>query len=913
MSLSTTQIAAQLDRVLASDASARALAIRAETRAPWPETLSQRGRQFALRWCDSTLAIRAALCDLDAQGEEAPGVIIVTPLGGHQLADDILARLAKGRVFQPEGWELVRQLFQARETDARLGRYAWMPQSLIDAAARGPYAPVPNGFLGLEAAWQAVLERFLGIPTARPDLLALLEWSQRPGADEGLAALPSAARAAVLEWLAETAGTAGALVVGCVQARRTADALPLGLACGVVFAPEGEGQVVLGQAAVRLERFVENRHIGVAEGRAWAQAAEQLAQAAGAEASRAALERADALLAEVGAAAFAQLSHWLPRGLDQRLRVFAETLTAQVSSPGAAELAQVEEQADRALRHRLLAAQPPRAERLDMARRLARWLLAPPPAADSFPSAAAWQAEQGAFVDWARFRLLGGDELAELSRAYAACRAAVGARREPFARAFAEALVAWNANQPSLEGWLLPVEAVLERLLAPLAAAHPVLLLVMDGLSLSIFRELFMSSASHGWTEWVPEGSGRAHLGVAALPTVTEVSRASLLSGQLTLGAAAQEKKGFAAHPALLAHSAATAPPRLFHKGELSESGHLAQSVRAAVTDLRQRVLGVVYNAVDDHLSGPDQLHQRWRLEDLRLLLPLLSEAREARRVVLLSADHGHLLEEHTQQLPGAEPDRWRPGHDSREPHELTLRGGRVLTREASRSVVCLWGEGTRYNGRKNGYHGGVSPQEVLVPLAVLAPLGLDLPGWTPAPPPQPEWWEAAPSPTLPPPQAAADAPPASRKPRPAKAPSVPAGQSQLFAPEELPAHGPPTGSPVASPSAPPGGLDWMDALLGSPVYASQQQLAARVALKETSMRALLGALHERGGKLSRTALAQRLAQPEVRLTGTLSAARRVLNVDQSPVLVVDEAAGMVELNLPLLRQQFRLGGEGGS
>jgi ParB-like chromosome segregation protein Spo0J len=78
-------------------------------------------------------------------------------------------------------------------------------------------------------------------------------------------------------------------------------------------------------------------------------------------------------------------------------------------------------------------------------------------------------------------------------------------------------------------------------------------------------------------------------------------------------------------------------------------------------------------------------------------------------------------------------------------------------------------------------------------------------------------------------------------------------------------------------------------------------------------MRQLLAALDERGGKLSRAALAQRLALPELRLSGLLSAARRLLNLDQAPVLVVDEAAGTVELNLALLRRQFRIDGSGGA
>ncbi len=896
MNLSTPQIAAQLERVLASDPSTVALAIRARSRQPWPETLNQRGRQFALRWCESSLAIREALCDVEQQDPATAGLVVLTPLATHEIGDDIAARLARTRVFQPEGWDIVRQLFQARETDARLGRHAWMPQCLIDAAAQGTYPPVGNGFLGLETAWQEVLQRFLRIPAARPDTISLLTWSMTTGADATLDQLPAAARADVMRWLAETAGRAGEMVLGCVEAGRTADALPLGLVCGVVFAPEGEGQAALGQAAIRLERFVNDRHIGVPEGRAWARAAEQVVRAAGLEAARATLDRADALLRDLRVAGFAHLSDLLPAALDQRMQDFALALSAHVAEPTEANLAQVERQADRVLGHTLMAAQPPRAERVGMARRLARWLMSAPRSVASLPSAVVWQADEGAFVDWARFRLLGGDEIAELSQAYGACREALIARRNRFARPFAQALIEWNVNKPSIDGRLVPVESLLEQVVTPIAAAHPTLLLVMDGLSISIFRELFARSTSHGWAEMVPADLGQPLVGVAALPTVTEVSRTSLLCGRLTLGAAAQERSGFAAHAALLMHSRAGAPPRLFHKGDLAEATNLAPEVRAAIADPHQRVIGVVYNAVDDHLSGPDQLHQRWTLEDLRLLLPLLREAREARRVVVITADHGHLLEDGTTQVStqvsnGSESDRWRPGTDSRAPHELAVSGGRVVTGDGSNTVVCLWGESTRYGGRRNGYHGGLSPQEVTVPLAVLVPLGLSLPGWSPAPPAQPEWWELPPIAKS---QAAkpAIAPP----PRPAgRRTAAHPGQPQLFDPTELP--------PAPAAAAP----DWIGALLSGAIYAAQRQLAARVALSDEKMRALLTALSERGGKLSRAALAQRLALPEIRLGGMLSAARRVLNVDQASVLVVDEAAGTVELNIALLQQQFRI------
>jgi hypothetical protein len=898
MSLSTPQIKAQLERVLDSDPTAQAVAIRSVSKQVWPETVSPHGRQFSIRWCESSLALREALCELEQLAPPRSGMVVITPLATHEVAEDIAARLARARVFQPEGWDIVRLMFKAKETDARLGRFAWMPQALIDGAAQGDYQPVANGFLDLETAWREVLVRFAGIGVARPDAMTLLAWSMSPDADPRLRPLPDAMRSAILSWLAESAGVAGAMVLACVEAGRTADALPLGLVSGVIFASEGEGQAALGQAAIRLERFVNDKHVGVKEGRGWAAAAEQVVRTLGVDACRAALDRADALLRDLRISEFGQLSDVLPSSLDQRLVSFAAALRAHAAAPNEDHLQQVEVQADRALRHMLMHEQRPRMERVEMARRLARWLHSPMASGSALPESVEWQADQGAYVDWARFRLLGGDELTELSDAYGACRRSAIARRDSFAKPLAQTLLHWNVQSPAASGRVVPLEQVLDRVVAPIAAAQPVLLLVMDGLSNSIFRELFARATSHGWTELVSEAQGRPFVGVAAIPTITEVSRTSLLCGRLTTGAQAQEKQGFASHPALVAASRAEFAPKLFHKGDLADSGNLASDVRSVIANVKQQVVGVVYNAVDDHLSGPDQLNQRWALEDLRLLLPLLREAREARRVVIVTADHGHLLEDGTTQVSGGDSDRWRLGSTTTSPQEVAISGGRVLTSDGSNAVVCLWGEGSRYAGRKNGYHGGLSPQELTVPLSVFAPLGANLAGWTAAPPMQPEWWELPPLLQVPKP-ALATSPPA----KPVRKKAVQSeAQPGLFAADELPA-------PVADVVT----QDWIAALLTSPIYASQRQLAARVALPDDKMRLLLEALAERGGKLSRTALANRLSLAEVRMGGLLSAVRRVLNVDQSAVLSVDEASGSVELNITLLQRQFKLPQQGGA
>ena len=902
MSVSVPQISAYLDKVLANDPTELAVALQANARQPWPEAVTQRGRRFEVRWCESALAIRESLCDIEQADPATSGLVVITPLATHQIADDIASRLARGQVYQPQAWETVLQFFNARQTDARLGRYKWMPQLLIDGAAQGPYDPVANGFLDLETAWREALKRFLLLDSPRPDGVELLQWSLRTEVDASLNLLPAATRVDVMRWLRGAAGAAGNLVLSCVEAGRTGDALPLGLVCGVVFAPEAEGQIALGQAAARMERYVNDTHFTHAEGCAWALAAEQLMRAPWTEGRHEVLHRADVLLKELRIGEFAHLSDWSMLGLDQRMGAYGEALVAHAAAPTEASLAEVEHRANRALGHALLGPPAQRKDSIEMARRLARWLMCPAPISTTVPGVLSWQADEGAFVDWARFRLLGGDELRELSAAYGVLRSAVIKRRNALAQRFAKLLQQSNAQVLAGDQRVIPVEKVLDQVLGPLAVQHPVLLLVMDGLSASIFRELFARIGTLGWTELVPSEQARPMVGMAALPTVTEVSRASLLCGRLTLGASAQEKTGFARHAALLGPSSASAPPKLFHKADLADETNLSQAVRAAISDTAQRVVGVVYNAVDDHLSGPDQLHQRWALEDLRLLLPLLREAREARRLVLVTADHGHLLEDGTEQLSGAESDRWRPGTTATSPHEVALSGGRVVTLDGTNAVVCLWGESTRYTGRKNGYHGGVSPQELTVPLSVLAPVNINVMGWQPVAPVQPDWWDLPHQASKSNAAAATSAPtrPASRAPSKRPAPA-PVEQALLFDAAQAPE------TPPSAPTPVPAGVgaDWITAVLASPVYASQRQLAARVAVPDDKMRQLLGALFERGGKLSRAALARRLALPEVRLGGMLSAVRRMLNVDQSPVLMVDESAGMIELNQALLVQQF--------
>jgi hypothetical protein len=127
-----------------------------------------------------------------------------------------------------------------------------------------------------------------------------------------------------------------------------------------------------------------------------------------------------------------------------------------------------------------------------MAARLCRWLSGRRRSTPGFGSAARAYAEEGGFVDWARAALRSGDGIPAVAAAYARLSELAEIRREEENRAFADLLRDWNAGDASGED-ALPIERVLDNIVAPLAAHAPVLLLVLDGLSFAVARPLPLS------------------------------------------------------------------------------------------------------------------------------------------------------------------------------------------------------------------------------------------------------------------------------------------------------------------------------------------------------------------------------------------------------------------------------------
>lgn len=891
------QISALLSALRERGHAARVVGISTLERCDDVTSVSAGGESYAVRQCDSALAVREALLEAGARG--AP-VVIVTPLGERDLESDVRARLARGRLLTLRAWDAVRALLRVRALDPRLVDEALAEEilRLPGVAARA----VPSGFLDLDTAWDLAGES-VGLRSGRPDLLELLRWSQEGGGD-GWAAATDAWRAALRRRVQGTAGPAGELVLDALG-EGGADAVALGLACGVIFPPDvpADARAALERAAGRLERYCGQRPLPADAGRRWAAAARtwilDRRLEHGLPAVRASLHAGDGLLRDVDAQAWAFLSDLSPLGFEQRLGRVAEALDAAVGDLSGDSMDALAE-AVRAVERHLLADEPAeRSERVRMAARLLRSLRVEAGEPVSLDEAVLRYAASSGFVDWARAELAPGDGSEALARAYARLVAEASRRREAENQSFARRLAGWLQGGGVRQG-VLRVEDVLDSVVGPLLAQAPVLVLVIDGLSVAVFREIAADLAREGWVESVPHDGPDVQAVLAALPSVTEVSRASLLCGRLTQGLAADEKQGFQGHAALAAHCRRGKPPLLFHKADLVDGGDagLASVARAEIADRERRVVGVVINAVDDHLSKGEQIRPRWGIEAIRPLRAVLHAALEAGRTVVVTSDHGHVVEAGTQAAAAqAEAERWRADDGQAAAGEIALWGARVVLPRAQR-LVALWSERLRYGGRKNGYHGGASPQEVVIPLGVFRAVTDDpevgsIPGWREIPPFTPAWWND-------------DLAPASRVSRPApvgrRRPRTPPAQVSL--PFEA---APP---PVATAAARVSGAHWIDALLRSDVWKAQVRAAGRVALDEERVRQALLAFEERGGTLTRAALGHRLGLPAVRLAGVVVALRRLLNVDGYAVLGSDDGADTLVLHLELLRRQFGLEGE---
>lgn len=834
---------------------------------------------------DTVFQVREELLSAEREGRR---IILLTKLSHGDLGHDVVARLARCRLFTFNDWASLCALFRAKELDRSIGDKA-VAQALLENAPADGYPPVSAGVLDAGTVWRAVSRHVFEMGESEPDLVGLLLWAASKAGQARYATAGPELKAGLSKRLAGRLGDAADSVLRFVESGAGGSALALAVVCQVVF---GEGEeTTLDDAAARMEQYHGNtpvaRGVGPALGRAAVDAVADLDRRDDPRIAQQHLQLADDLLRQFRCDDHASRTRLTLLGYEQRLARLGGQIAAAVESPSEAAVRRCEDLQRQVSAHRLarVGRFQERAQRTEMAVRLVRWLSRPSPASPAFADLANGYLKELAFVDWARESVCRGDEVSDLSEAYRLLEQAVFDRRAEFNRRFGQALADWTAVGSKAAG-VCGVEDVLETVVAGVAADNRVLLVVLDGMSWAVCHELLDDVRREHWFEATLDASSLPPPAViATVPSVTTFSRATLLAGRLTSGDQGAEKREFEGHPALKACCDRRHPPVLFHKREATEGmrGVVGEDLKKAILSDKSRVVGVVVNAIDDFLSKGEQMPMLWSISRISPLGDLLKLARDSGRVVVLASDHGHVWHrQDARKLASETGSRWQPNVGPREEGELLVSGSRVRDGKGGTAVIVPWTEAIYYERQHNGYHGGATPQEMVCPLVILRDTSSAYSALFPCEYPKPDWWASAPTATP-----VVEAP---------SVPAVPRVRESLF------------DDPPEEPDQPAPAKEWIRRLLASPAYNDQKAMIRRHAPEDALIQRTLEALDASGGIMTPAAFARAADLPPARLDPLIAQVKRLLNVDGYEVLTLNRNENKVELNVARLKRQFDVG-----
>ncbi|MEV7624494.1 BREX-2 system phosphatase PglZ [Actinoplanes sp. NPDC089786] len=870
---------------------APAIALRAAPTWAGEPVLTVGGTAVRVVPCLTPLAARAALHDR-ADGER---IVLLTELSDDELGEGLLAHLSEQHVRKVDMWDVATQMFKVFEVDPTLvaeGR--WVAEALIDYKPVAEWPPSPGAVLTRDHALRSLATELLGLGRDEIDSAGLLQWSTDAARVLRLEKLPGKLLDGLAGYLVETAGLVAVPIMAATRGGHGVDAVPLGLLVGVLWPDRtGPRATAIAVARTRLEPWFGGTRLSAAHALALGSAAEiwvdrVIGLEGGAGEANRMLARAESIAKEIDALGLLGASSLLPTGFLQRMRDVAAAVRLAVPVAGTADPALIASAQDALARlgeHR--SGDPDRLKIMQMAVRLLRWLATPEqPKPVTLYAALHRQVRYDGWVDRARLDIFAGDTDPQVAEALHLLHRAVDARRSRHDQQFAELLAA-DTQAEAAPGELIRVEDVLDRVVQPiLDRGRRVLLLVMDGMSVAAATELAESLTRVGiWSEVTPHGGPRTGA-LAALPTITEVSRCSLLSGRIAVGQQEAERSAFGAR---------FPGGQLLHKSRLR--GHagaaIAPDVTAALADPGVPLVAAVVNTIDDALDRSEPGITVWSSETIPSVKDLLVLA-DGRTVVIVS-DHGHVVDrgpEATHRPSSSDENRWRPADTPAGDGEILVRGSRVAKGDGT--VMLAWREQLRYGPRKAGYHGGAAPAEVVIPLIVLTDSDdAGHPDWQPAPVASPSWWREslATGPLTPshpvPPQAGRQT--TSKR-------TVPAQAESLFD----------MATPPAEPTVVPVQPDLISELLASPLY--RQRRDPRAPLADERAGALLRTLIDGGDRATMDTLAARAGVPAGRIHGAITALRKQLQVEGYPVLSIDPDNVTVKLDRVLLIEQFQLG-----
>lgn len=888
-------VRALLDEAIGKKYESGVLGVRAAANWEGPDRFTHDGKPVLVAPCESTLAVWEALRQRGRDG----WLVILTPRDTDDLGSGALSHFIWNWLRTPDPWQAVRQRFQAESLEPALythPEHRAVATGLLAAMPTEGWPPAPGGVLTRDHAIDSVVRAHLQLVErgVEIDVRAVLEWSIRPDSTALLAELRTLVgdvlTDVVIDWLAGRCGLAARPIGTLLRAGRVTDLVPLGLIAGLLTSDLPD---VIHAAGVFQGKYgFGQRSRDVLE--AWhADAAGLTTQVLEPDLARRVVNTATSRLGELDLSQLAEHSDLLPAGLKVRVASLAGEIESVLPADPPANLDAPIVTGDlgpvvdawNAVSEHHLAESDLTVTAFEAALRLLRWLATD---ADAEATAEATLCAQlrrhvdtDAWVDSAVNDCVRGSADSGLAEVLGHVLDLVRQRRDAHDLTFAAAL----AGSPE------PAELCVERLLPdhviPLAHRHPVLLLVIDALSVGVATEIMTDAAAGGWVEYALPGRQQRSGALAVLPSVTRYSRCSLLSGELRQGDAQDERRGFAQ---LLkqSHLGGSADVPIFHQKDLDtvRAGlSLAPAVQNAIADTEhRRLVAAVLNIVDDTLHHTDPGGADWNLQTITHLRPLLDAARQAGRTVVITSDHGHVIERRDGQFRShgaVYGNRSRPTTSEIAPDEVLVQGPRVLT-ERGQAILAV-NERIRYGPINRGYHGGAAPAEVVVPVFLLhagdPPAGT---GLTPIDKIQSVWWRHEPLVAATPPERDTS------------------GDGALF---ELPR--PPAAEEVPDDRHAAAAAK---AVVASRIFQQQKSIAGRVPVADDRIKALLTSLLAApGARVPSAQAAADLGIAESRLRGALPLLKRVLDVEGYVVLRYEAESGHVVLDEAMLREQFGL------
>ncbi len=830
---------------------------------------------------------------------------------------DLGGRFARfGRVFRVGPETRLRGLFGSLEVDDDV-----LASPLVDYLVRhhGEDRFAGAGRLTLAQLWEPWLEKAWRVEAAGGLALdVLLGFAALDGRGPDFVRVmkernAEAVREALHAYLAGAVGAAGPLVWKAWESGRGAELLGLGVLAQAVSGVEDAAvqmwwkltaaQVSGGGADPALFRQI---------GEASEAALRLVEQRAGAAEARAIVLAADARITVEEIRPLLAGSRRLPSAWHARLASLGQALVAGARSPSREAVRAATDQL-RALASHVLYADPEqtyRVERAEMAVRLLGWL-AVRPDRDIVRSATPyteveclgrWYAAEGGFVDWAR-RWARGEAGSPLAAGIMAVVAAADRERVALDLAFARALPGWlEARRPASQ--CVPIDQAVARIAGPFLDGGPerrLLVLLMDGMAwaqlVEILGGLGTEAAAWGPLAWHAMGKNRIGEGpvpamLANFPTVTDVSRSAFFAGKPVPAGVVHSSQAdgerWKSNKTALAFTPAHDVPRLLLKGDSQwRDGSASPEALSLVADPARRLVAVVVNAIDSFLKADVAQRVRWTADSIKSLRDLLEAARQAKRSVLLCADHGHVPADRLEPAGAARTGgaRWRPWESpaaSLAAWEVgfSVEKDGVWAPRGAHGVVLLADDAHKYGGGSTaGEHGGATLAEVVTPCLLVGcednPAAEDDPALRVMPAPVPGWWHFDVGGEPPAPGDVSGGPaPVPERPRKKR---ISANQLPLL-PDAPPLDGPePRGSP----------------------FARSKVLEARAPAAELRIRVIRAVefLLERGGTAGAAAFAGAIGEFPVRVPSVVSKLQEVLNVDGYEVLRLDRKAGQVHLD----------------